>query len=340
MMKVYSSGNFWGHDKGDVPLTPLPVNQTFVWEEIDGIFPAIYLGESGVVLDLCIRVPLDRLEMYLEKWDNVERLSNLTDEDYEQMEQDNPCTLDFRVGLLLDGVELQQAQMCSTVWHPLEVENACVEEEAKKLREEYNCDRSWGWEFVRCMYRWKSGVNVAPRNIRLQFQGMQTPVTVGYFSTETDCEGQKIEAVHPVTGEAYVITLHGLREERLPRETLENMDSGRGMEYPVCYHVLSYRTAPETTPEELRICDCAKSDRPIVKKEGTEPGSAAVAVIGGADGPTSIFMAGRRTDKTFQAAMSALHFKPVRKIRWRIVFQVRKRKNLELDFEVGTSLNR
>lgn len=340
MMKVYSSGNFWGHGKGDAPLRPIPVNQPFVWEDIDGIFPAIYVGAEGVVLDLCIRVPLDRLKMYLEKWNNVERRSNLTDEDFEQMEQDSPCTLDFRVGLLLDGVELQQAQMCSTVWHPLEVENAWVEAEAEKLREEYNCDRSWGWEFIRCMYQWKGEVNTAPRNIRLQFQGMQTPVTVGHFCTETDCEGQKIEAVHPVTGETYVITLRGLKEERLCRETLENMDSRREMEYPACYHVLSYRTIPESTSAELRICDCGKSDQPVAKKEKKRGGSSAASIIGGADGPTGIFMAGKNTDRTCQAAMSALHFKPVSKIRWRIVFQVKKRKDLELNFEAGTAQTR
>lgn len=332
-MKVYNSGSFWGHDKGDTPLKPVPVNQSFTWEDLEGILPAVYVGDSGVVLDLCICVPLDRLRKYLEKWNQQERLSALTDEDYEQMEQDNPCALDFRVDLMLDGVELQQMQMCATVWHPLKLEDECIEEEAEKLMTEYGCDRTRGWEFIRCMYRWKDGVNTAPRKIRLRFEERQSPFTVGYFCTGTECEGMQIEVCHPVTGETSTITLHGQQEERLSRETLEQMDSGRGMEYPACYQILSYQTAPGITPEELRICDCAKSDQPIAKRDENEPGSVAVSMIAGVDGPTAIFVAGKNPDRTYQTAMSALHFESVAEVQWRIVIQIKKRKDVEIDFE-------
>lgn len=338
-MDVYSSGNFWGHDRGDVPLKPIIVNQTFIWEDLEGTLPAIYVGDAGVVLDLCVRVPLDRLQKYYEKWNRPERLSALTDEDYEQMEQDNPCALDFRVGLTLDGVELQRRQMCATVWHPLELEEASVEEEAETLMMAYDCDRSSGWQFVRCMYQWKEKANPAPRNITLRFEGMQTPFTVGYFCTETACgEGQQIEVRHPVTGEKYTITLQGLTEERLSRETLEQMEQMNPrcrMEYPAYYQILSYRIGPESTPEELRICDCGKSDQPIMKKDKKELQSAAVSLIAGADGPTSIFMAGKSRDETLQTAMSALHFKPPGEVSWRIVFQIRKRRDMEINFEGG-----
>ena len=48
--------------------------------------------------------------------------------------------------------------------------------------------------------------------------------------------------------------------------------------------------------------------------------AAAVSIIGGADGPTALFVTAKSEDKAVLTTCSALHFAPPKKITWRIVF--------------------
>ena len=48
--------------------------------------------------------------------------------------------------------------------------------------------------------------------------------------------------------------------------------------------------------------------------------AAVIGIIGGADGPTALFVATKSEDKTVLTTCSALHFAPPKKITWRIVF--------------------
>ena len=48
--------------------------------------------------------------------------------------------------------------------------------------------------------------------------------------------------------------------------------------------------------------------------------AASIGIIGGADGPTALFVTAKSEDKTVLTACSALHFAPPKKITWRIVF--------------------
>ena len=52
----------------------------------------------------------------------------------------------------------------------------------------------------------------------------------------------------------------------------------------------------------------------------TAPQAAAIGIIGGADGPTALFVTAKSEDKAVLTTCSALHFAPPKKITWRIVF--------------------
>ena len=81
---------------------------------------------------------------------------------------------------------------------------------------------------------------------------------------------------------------------------------------------------------QYRIMDCKQSDEPrpikITRAEGPAEvqingEAAAIGIIGGADGPTAIFM-GRPAGKTSQPRMasSSMRFEHVDEVEWRIAF--------------------
>lgn len=135
-------------------------------------------------------------------------------------------------------------------------------------------------------------------------------------------------------GTAYRLTVLGARSE-----TLELPDDD-GWEWPNCFCLMTYRLTPKA--ENFFLDDCAEGDHPrrrarppidpertaLEKKYGLEPqmeGDAAIAVIGGADGPTAVFCTVRgETEETngAAAACSACYFEPVQleTITWQASF--------------------
>ena len=83
---------------------------------------------------------------------------------------------------------------------------------------------------------------------------------------------------------------------------------------------MNYRMEPEITQENLYFNDCAQGDQPVMKDDKVVT---SVSVIGHADGPTSIFLAGKLEEKMEgRIACSALHFEPVEDVVWQPVFRV------------------
>ena len=79
-------------------------------------------------------------------------------------------------------------------------------------------------------------------------------------------------------------------------------------------------TSPAVTTGWVQVNDCASSDKPIRKSDApTEDG--AIGIIGGADGPTAIFVSGKQQGDT-RTACSSLHFAPVEPetIRWKVTY--------------------
>ena len=110
---------------------------------------------------------------------------------------------------------------------------------------------------------------------------------------------------------------------------MRNMQS-MGLEFPTKYTWMEYRIEPELDARQYRIMDCKQSDeaRPmkITRAEGPAEvqingEAAAIGIIGGADGPTAVFMS-HSTDKTSQLRMasSSKRFEHVDEVEWRIVF--------------------
>ena len=100
---------------------------------------------------------------------------------------------------------------------------------------------------------------------------------------------------HPVSGITHTLTVQEIEQQTVPQNSF---GSDRWI-YPTHYIAMSYTLTPEPM-ENISVFDCDEGDRPIEVTPDDHSfrpvGSSScfvVGVIGGADGPTSIFLAGK-----------------------------------------------
>lgn len=327
-MDVYFASNFWDDRKNEKPLKMIPVNKEFQWEELYGRIPALYIGDKGVAVDVCIRIPAEKVEAFLRKWNQERRLSALTDEEYEELESDNPLHFYFNMDITINGEKMTESAGCSTVWHPLELEKENIGCETEMLMKEYGCDRDDAWIFWRWTAHFNEEKTVVPKTVTFDFRTMAVPFTAGHFETEEGFKERELEIKNPYTGEDYKLTLYGCEPETMEKDTLSKLR--RGWVFPAQYQILSYSISPEPFQGRFQILDCAKSDAPKEIKRNEEGSHCTVSTIGGTSGASAVFFAGKSRDIQKRTAMSSPHFEKADKIRWRAVFYEKVRKDLRL----------
>lgn len=332
-MEVYHGNNIWGKGKPENKLTAIPVNRSFLWDKQEILIPAVYVGKAGAALDVCAKIPTGDMAAFLKKWDYEKRMSLKTPEEFEQLDTDNPASREFAVEICLDDTPLLRSMSSSMRWYPeniiqMEFANPDGEDrfENNKSAEEwmnaYDCDRECCWYFERLCYNWDKEPILSPRKISLAFQANLISITVGHFFTDIACEGETIKIFHPVTGQEYILTLHGCEQFRHSFTEIE----AEGMVYPEYCQVLSYSITPEIDRSLFAILDCTKSDKP--RMVDTQ------ALMDIANGPTAIFMTRTSADSKKLTAVSSMHFEPVPKVQWRVVFQIKPKSDAETDFTI------
>ncbi len=73
---------------------------------------------------------------------------------------------------------------------------------------------------------------------------------------------------------------------------------------------------------QFSVSDTKQSDAPKKGNTSSRKGffASATAIIGGADGPTSVIMSAPRREKKFHVACSALTFEPQKMVEWKMTF--------------------
>lgn len=336
-MDVYYNGNgaLWGHGRAKTKLTEFPVHKTFLWGKQEVFIPAVYVGRAGAVLDVCGKIPVEDMILFLKKWDRTRRLSLKTQEEYEQLEADNPGSRDFTVDMQINDTPLTCRMSSSLRWYPPAIdpdnrdsEEMPAEEDwqndiiAEKLMDAYDCDRKCCWQFGRLVYDWNTEPLLVPREVSLLFQARSFPVTAAHFNTNISCGSETVKAVHPVTGQEYTLTLHEVEQTRHSFAEIGK----KGILYPEYCQILSYSVSPEIEHSLFDIRDCADGDRPK-KAENTEK-------MSGTSCASAVFMAGKNPFPERRLAASSLHFEPVPQTRWRVVFQIKEREDKYIRFSI------
>ncbi len=331
-MKVYYSGNYWGGHRSERPGKEYLVKKEIMWGGLKWQIPAIYACSKGMVIDFCVEIPKEKIEIYLKNWNQDKRLSGLSDEELEEMEKENPFSIDIDVVARMNGKELEPPRMCAVGWHPFEIERELIEDVQEELMEYYNCDRNQGWRFIRACFPWKTSRKPKMKTLFLTLKEHPIAYSGIHFTTETPCDRQEIMFNHPVSKQEYKLTISECETTTLQEKSFR---FNKDLQFPNYFNTLTYSISPELPQEEFRIQDCARSDKPrsMETNSSNEISSCGVAVIGSADGPSAIFLAVKNSEEiNKRVACSSLHFAQEDKVEWRMIFYVKENQDFFMEF--------
>lgn len=324
-------------------LKRVEINCPFAAKEQTGFIAALYMGKKGVLVDMCVQVPLSKIEAYQERWlERQDTENDLTEEEIEQIEREAPFQFPFTPELTIDGERLSFSNSQGDAWNPLMHNEAASAQaanaiplgadwiETESFMESYGCDKTTGWFLERATFRWKNEASDHLQEAVFGFRAKDISYGGEHFETEVGCSEHKIRLEHPVTKESYEVTVLSCEDAKMDMSRMEGDKI-----WPSHYAELSYTVSSGQRAEEFLIKDCAESDRPVSKRERENDhggkSCSAISVIGGADGPTSVFAVGSAPKGAqCRMAMAALHFEPVTKVEWRTVFQVKEQEDFQI----------
>lgn len=349
--KVYFSGNFWGHKKRERCCKEIPVKKEFLWNGEKCYIPAVYTCPRGMVVDFCKEVSAKRIQAFLRKWWLLEdqifstegqmmevkaalaREREFTEEERQQIEQENPLVWDFRPYVYVNGKELEQGGGCSVSWNPCLPNEAKSEIEAETVLDHYKLDKKQGWNIWRFMFRWNTKMKPILQNIRVELKSSPTEISGSRFMVER--AGDEVSFHHPITGTEHVLKVIEFSDQTMEKDPFPE----KHMEWPTHFKQLKYTLTPELSDVKFRVFDCAGSDSPKKRPEPGYDGSgrnasarsrvSSIGIIGGAYGPTSIFLAGKGRENA-HLAFSSLHFEPVSSVEWRMTFYEKLQEDMEV----------
>ena len=319
--KVTYDGGFW-HNEGNAGVE-VPIGRTFFWGEEKWYIPSAYICDKGLVIDYFMEADPEEIKEFIDKWDlfNEDR-NRYTKEQQEQIRREHPLNVDFCGRVTLNGQKLQSDRGCGVSW----LTEVCLpkgshrDAETKQILEHYGLDVNRAWAIYRWTYRWGEVNGLDIRSLSVRMERRRENIAGQHFTTPA--VGESISLTHPLTGQAYALTVHEVEQQVLPEHAFHDPN----MEYPRHFLAMSYSLEPDISGRGFMIQDCSEGDRPRQKKrDPNEFGpianndAAVIGVIGGADGPTAIIMG--QSVKKLHAACSSLHFEPVAdETEWRVIF--------------------
>lgn len=337
-MDVYFNMN--PQTDGEKPMKELWVNRDFSWNAEEGFVPAIYVGEEGIIVELCLRVSPERIRTFQEKWKTSD--DDWTDEQMERIERELPFARHFEAELEADGERLVNSHCSGEAWNPLRGPKEALEVQrpgeysAEQLADYYGCDKNFGWYFEKAAFRWKNAKESAqasggecrragmalPTHFKLTLRAKKQPWTGTHFVTEEGCNEHVEEIKNPMTGERYRLTVHECSAEVLD-ERLFEFPGKEKLLHPRCCQTLLWSIEPELSPELFSVQDCAHGDQPRKKQIVKTPQGEREEILTVGSYAVHALAARRKGDQR-HVSCSALHHEPVREVEWRTVFQIKE----------------
>ncbi len=313
---VYYDGTIYGHSGRDKAGIEIPVEKEFQYAGRTFLVPAVYSCAKGLVADFCMRIDAEDYQQFVADWyahfegrdgEDLNRRDRLL------LEMKNPLHFGFTPEVTVNGKVLHQKSGSGSCYVPGEGNDS----EVRAVLDHYGLDQSYAWEITRACFPWKSGRRPEIKSLELTMA--QEPVEVPGEVFEVSSPGEQIDLKIP--GNPFTLTVKDYEPQMLDASAI----FPDNMEYPTCYTMLTYTLTPKPEAEKLYIQDLAECDQP--RPKGTEPSefssceAAAIAIIGGADGPTAIIVGAPQTEQEI-AACSAPHFEPAERIQWYPVLRV------------------
>lgn len=308
---VYYNGSFFSHTGREHAGSEINVGKKFEWGGKVWYIPAVYSCASGLVVDYCLEVEPEEMSEYIEKWNLLEDEygNNLTSWQREQAENENPLHIDFSSSAIINGKATcakRSHYVCRISVLP---ETVTVKADSKRIIDRYGLDASKCYGFYRVCYPWTTARKPKIKSLELCIEARASSFTAKFFDMPD--EGESVTLIHPLTGKEYTITA-----EKIIKSSFEKNHFTDDMyDFPENYIQMFYTVEPQSGSEKLVIRDSFQSDSPIQKS-----GASAIAIIGGADGPTAVFFGGHQNDEKMRVACSALHFSSDYNVKWQAIF--------------------
>ncbi len=326
--KVYFDDNFRRHHGRERAGKEIHLDKQFIWDDEAWHIPAIYTCSKGLVLDFCVRVPIERIRSFIDTWHLSVKNdgSNLTDEQRMQIDAENPLSFKTNPQVVLNGTVLSGSHSRGVPWNPCFPEGNGLE--AKSAIQHYCLDSACGWVIWRAAFPWaeKHKPQIAALSVTLK----QKPVALPGPHFHVPAPGECIAFTHPTTGAQHMLTIQEYAQREMAYKYFESQD----YDFPTHYTVMSYTLSPDLPDSAFTVIDCIRSDQP--RQKSTNPyepqttDSISVGIIGGADGATAISFGGSGQGQP-RTACSALHFKAVDDVEWYMVFHEKKREDVTVE---------
>ena len=285
-----------------------------------------------MVVDFCIEIQPEKEKAFIDKWYPViENDANIINELREQIEQENPMDVAFRPYLYVNGKETIASHGTSISW----ITENCLpdgsirEIESKEVIKHYGLDESQGWVFYRWSCPWSTKRKPEIKSISVKLE--RELVTIQGIHFKNPSVGDVISFVHPIHGTEHKLTVLGYEKQEFPRQGFQHEE----YEFPTLHTAMTYTLEPELPGRNFQVRDCIQNEQPKRKPHNQfEPqanyDACAIAIIGGADGPTAFFVSAGQNLKQ-HCALSALRFEYADDIEWKIVFREKPMEDIEFD---------
>jgi len=339
--KVYFGGGFLekkghGHAGKEIQL-----NHSFHWGKSDWHLLSAYRCGKGLVLDLCVEASQEQMRSFIDKCKIAEfSETEISDADRECIETEHPLNVGIRASVELNRRCLEMRRSNSVMWIP----DSCLPEgftedhEAGKIADHYGLDREKCYGFYRASFPWATVKTPVLKEFKLTLTVHPTLIR-GERLRDLNT-GDVHRFIHPMTGVEHALTVHSVEYCELNRRAYQDAFQ----EFPTNYVQMAYTLTPDIPNHKFSLKDCASGDLPRRKEiagqlneQGTA--AAAIAIIGGADGPTAMFIAAPESRKAvsetgWHIACSSPHFKRTEVIEWQMEFREKLREDICIELVV------
>ena len=329
---VYYDHGFWNRNAKGKPGEEIAINKTFSWGDEIWHIPAVYSCSKGLVVDFCVEIQPEKEKAFIDKWYPViENDANIINDLREQIEQENPMEVAFRPHLHVNGKEIIATHGTSISWIPENClpDGSIREIESKEVIKHYGLDESQGWVFYRWSCPWSTKRKPKIKSISVKLE--RELVTIQGVHFKNPSVGDVIAFVHPIHGTEHKLTVLGYEKQEFPRQGFQHEE----YEFPTLHTAMTYTLEPELPGRNFQVRDCLQNEQAKRKPRNQfEPeanyDACAIAIIGGADGPTAVFVsAGHNLEQ--HCALSALRFEYADDIEWKIVFREKLMEDIETE---------
>lgn len=328
---VYYDCGYWTKNVKGKPGEEIVINKSFTWGDEIWHIPAVYSCSKGLVIDFCIEIQPEKEKAYLDKWYPVlVKDENISKELREQIEEENPIDVSFRTHLQVNGKPVIAKHGNSIQWIPKSClpDGVINETESKEVVKHYGLDETKVWSFHRWSFPWTTKRKPEIKTISIKLE--RDPVAIQGIHFKNPAVGDVISFVHPIFNTEHKLTVLGYEKQEFLMRGLQDEE----YEYPTRHTAMTYTLEPELSGRNFQVRDCLENEqlkrKPCNQFEPQASSEAcAIAIIGGADGPTAVFVSDGQNSEHHRA-LAALRFEYVDDIEWKIVFREKLMNDIEI----------